>query len=307
MNLKEQDILFSIIIPTYNRSGMIGKAIESVLAQTYSHWELIIIDDGSTDNTREIAKRYNDKRIKYYYQKNKGKSAARNKGIEMSKGDYLAFLDDDDYYLNDFLFSFYKKIKDNNFKKALYMCDVIEEEESGEKIYFSKNMKYIDNPPLFLWINSTNYLPFVTHRDAFQHNIFDIRFPLGQDFHLLIRIAMNMPLYYIPKILCVIYNHKNRSVVRAYKENYNEKINNLNFLEDLIQNHFLELNRFIPSRYIFDKYNKIAYFYGSTALRKRSIKYALKMMKNINWQGTKFKVIYYKLSLLIRSLYYGIF
>ena len=75
----DSKILFSIIIPTYNRAGMISKAINSVLSQTYPNWELLIINDGSTDNTEEIINSFKDNRIKYLYQKNSGKSAARNR------------------------------------------------------------------------------------------------------------------------------------------------------------------------------------------------------------------------------------
>jgi glycosyltransferase involved in cell wall biosynthesis len=79
---------------------LIAQTIESVLAQTYSAWELIIIDDGSMDNTAEVVKQYEDKdsRIKYFFQENKGTPAARNVGIRMAKGKYLAFLDSDDLY-----------------------------------------------------------------------------------------------------------------------------------------------------------------------------------------------------------------
>ena len=71
--------LFSIVLPAYNRGDRIGKAIQSVLDQTYSNWELIIVDDGSTDNTKEVCLQYQDPRISYVYQDNAERSAARNK------------------------------------------------------------------------------------------------------------------------------------------------------------------------------------------------------------------------------------
>jgi len=88
----------SVIIPTYSYSKYIEKAINSVLAQTYRDFEIIVVDDGSTDNTRKIIEtKYKDK-VRYFYQENKGASAARNKGIKESKGEYLAFLDQDDLF-----------------------------------------------------------------------------------------------------------------------------------------------------------------------------------------------------------------
>ena len=88
--------LVSIILPTYNRAEFIQRAIDSVLAQTYSNWELIVWDDGSTDNTAEIISAYQDERIRYFYDENHGVSYARNRAIEVSKGKLIAFLDSDD-------------------------------------------------------------------------------------------------------------------------------------------------------------------------------------------------------------------
>jgi glycosyltransferase involved in cell wall biosynthesis len=89
--------LVSVIIPCYNHGRYLSKAIESVLSQDYSQIELIVIDDGSDDNTREIATAYN---LKYIYQDNQGLAAARNTGIQNSNGKFLVFLDADDWLLN---------------------------------------------------------------------------------------------------------------------------------------------------------------------------------------------------------------
>jgi len=88
----------SVIIPTYNCETYVGQAVESVLAQTYQDFELIVVDDGSTDNTRQVLEPYLD-RITYLYQENQGESAARNRGIQMAQGEYVAFLDSDDLWL----------------------------------------------------------------------------------------------------------------------------------------------------------------------------------------------------------------
>lgn len=87
----------SIIIPTYNRAHLICHSIDSILAQTYRDYEIIVIDDGSTDNTNDALKRY-EGRIKYVRQENKGFGAARNRGLEEVAGEYIAFLDSDDLW-----------------------------------------------------------------------------------------------------------------------------------------------------------------------------------------------------------------
>ena len=89
---------FSVIIPTYNRFKMTQRAIESVLNQTFTDFELIVIDDGSTDDTFRLEDLYKDK-IQYISQDNKGVSAARNRGIQAGEADYIAFLDSDDQWL----------------------------------------------------------------------------------------------------------------------------------------------------------------------------------------------------------------
>ncbi len=88
----------SIVVPCFNYGHFLPKTLESVLKQSYSNWECIIIDDGSTDNTRNVARKYQelDERFKYAFQENKGLSAARNKGIELAVGDFFQFLDADD-------------------------------------------------------------------------------------------------------------------------------------------------------------------------------------------------------------------
>lgn len=94
--------LISVITPTYNCGDFIGETIESVLYQTYSNWEMIIVDDCSTDETKNIVNHYSlkDKRIKYYcLMENSGAAVARTKAIELAKGHYMAFLDSDDLWL----------------------------------------------------------------------------------------------------------------------------------------------------------------------------------------------------------------
>jgi len=93
----------SVIIPAYNRERLIGRAIQSVLSQTMPDWEMIIVDDGSTDDTAEAAKRVGDARITVLRQANAGPSAARNTGMKRARGEYIALLDSDDAYAPTFL------------------------------------------------------------------------------------------------------------------------------------------------------------------------------------------------------------
>jgi glycosyltransferase involved in cell wall biosynthesis len=117
----------SIIIPTYNRAHMIERSIQSVFNQTYQYFEIIVIDDGSIDNTKDIIskliKKYNtnSRKIKYYHQYNSGACVARNKGLLLSSGDYIQFLDSDDFIEKNKIKTQLKKIEKENTPCVL--CD----------------------------------------------------------------------------------------------------------------------------------------------------------------------------------------
>jgi glycosyltransferase involved in cell wall biosynthesis len=96
VNIKNVPPKVSVIIPTYNRADFLAETVDSVLNQTYGDFEIIIVDDGSTDNTYQVAQTFTDPRIKYIRQENQGLSGARNSGIRCAEAEYLAFLDSDD-------------------------------------------------------------------------------------------------------------------------------------------------------------------------------------------------------------------
>lgn len=92
----------SVIIPTFNRSNLLKRAVDSVLNQTHNHFELIIVDDGSTDDSREVISEYlSDTRVRYIYQENSGVSSARNLGVAVSEFEWISFLDSDDEWLKN--------------------------------------------------------------------------------------------------------------------------------------------------------------------------------------------------------------
>lgn len=102
---KNNNSLVSVIIPSYNQANFLSETLDSVLKQDYQNWECIIIDDGSTDNTKEITQKYcnEDKRFKYIKQKNQGPSVARNRGITISNGEFILPLDSDDLISNNYI------------------------------------------------------------------------------------------------------------------------------------------------------------------------------------------------------------
>ena len=95
------EALVSVVIPAYNSEQYINECIDSVLNQTYQNYEIIVIDDGSTDNTVNLVKQYNNEKIKLYHQMNSGSGAARNLGVKQAHGKWIAFIDADDIWLPD--------------------------------------------------------------------------------------------------------------------------------------------------------------------------------------------------------------
>lgn len=189
--------LVSVIIPTYNRAHLIKRSVESVLNQTYKNLELIIVDDGSTDNTKEIIDSINDNRIVYVKQKNQGACAARNKGIDTAKGKYIAFQDSDDAWLLNKLEIQIQKLKENNadvvFCKVFSFGNLLKREIPK---YFKEGFLQKETVPLGV---STGTLFGKT--EIFLNNKFDIEMPRLQDFELTLRIKKNYSVYCIDKPL----------------------------------------------------------------------------------------------------------
>ena len=112
--------LVSIIVPMYNSEKYIVRCIDSLLEQSYENIEIIVVDDGSSDNSVEIIKKYNDNRINIYQKRNEGVSATRNLGIEKSNGDFLLFVDSDDYVSKDIVKVMLDKVNSEN---SMILCN----------------------------------------------------------------------------------------------------------------------------------------------------------------------------------------
>lgn len=138
--------MISIIVPVYNASKYLEDCILSVLKQTYKDFELILIDDGSKDNSLDILKRFEtfDKRIKIYEQKNHGVSYTRNKGIDLAKGDYILFLDSDDWIESDMLEQMYSAMIKTNVSvvRCNYFVNNLQEQYVGNDFFEEKEVTY---------------------------------------------------------------------------------------------------------------------------------------------------------------------
>lgn len=206
---------FTIIIPSFNRGHLIPKAISSVLNQTFQDWELIIVDDGSTDHTKEVIKGYKDSRLRYVYQENSERSAARNNGIRNATSEWICFLDSDDYFLPNHLKVFHDFILKNKLKSAFLVSGGLDEKDGNliEKPVYDSNSN--QHPAKFI-LEKTSITPISVciHKSCLQkHNFIDkYKKSYWEDTHLWIRLALDFPFYQLPEFTNVLAEHKARSV-----------------------------------------------------------------------------------------------
>jgi glycosyltransferase involved in cell wall biosynthesis len=203
--------LVSVIIPAFNSERYLSDAVESVLNQTYKNFELIVVNDGSTDRTEEILKQYFD-RIQYIYQHNKGVAAARNTGIRVSKGEYVAFLDSDDIWAKNNLRLQINYLK-NNPDIGLIYGEIVNfnghetDEELWSVIMETPRPKGHIFQDLILACLFQTSTVMVRRRVLDTVGFFNESLPLGEDYDLWLRIAANHKVGYVPDMLCKYRRH----------------------------------------------------------------------------------------------------
>ena len=204
--------LVSVIIPTYNRNVYICDAIDSVLTQTYKNIEVVVVDDGSTDNTRDILFRYGSK-INCIFQENAGPSAARNNGIRQSNGELIAFLDSDDVWLPEKLYHQVKLIEQSQ-NIGLVGCGFYKINTSGEITSDPIiQREYNDQKKFFVELLIRNIISGGTSGSLIRRKCFDKvglfseDLWVGEDHDLWIRIAKHYDVKFVEKSLLKIRFH----------------------------------------------------------------------------------------------------
>ncbi|MBF0503854.1 MAG: glycosyltransferase [Candidatus Omnitrophica bacterium] len=204
----------SVIIPTYNRGQYITQAIESVLSQTFLDYEIIVIDDGSTDNTQEILKKYKNE-IKSIRHENQGISKTRNSAINQSCGEYLAFLDSDDYWTSEKLAQ-QVKVLDSHPNVGIVYARMPIINEKGEKIGMKpagvsgKNFKEL----LEVW-GDLPTSSIMVRRDCFtKAGLFDVSLDTMEDIDMWIRIAQFYDLYEIENKVLAYYRRHDEQITK---------------------------------------------------------------------------------------------
>lgn len=226
--------LISVILPFYNRSNTIHRACRSVLSQTYSNIELILVNDGSTDDSVDIINQFHDSRIKLINQSNQGACAARNNGILNSTGEYIAFQDSDDEWRPE---------------KLQIQFDALQ--QSGADVCFCRFLKHnlSDNctdkwPEVYFGVISAKQLikeslvstqTILAKRQLFMNSMFDVNLKRLQDYEWVISVCKNYSFYLVDQILVDVYLQNDSLTLSG-----NEKL--CESFEYILKKHFSDYN-----------------------------------------------------------------
>lgn len=272
---------FSIIIPLFNKENFIENTLKSVLNQSFIDFELLIVNDGSTDHSEKKVLELKDTRIQYFYQENGGVSAARNFGIEKAQSNYITFIDADDYWYPNFLQEMFENIR--RFPELKVFSAAIEVETSKKIIPASYSIVKTADCEIVNYFNASLKETVICtscavfHKTVFEKTgPFDIQLKSGEDTDLWIRIGLNYPILFSWKILAR-YVFDAQSLTKNYKTT--TKTLNFSKYASLEKTNpslkkFLDLNRFslaIKSKIIGDK-KGFFMFYKEIDLKNVSLK-----------------------------------
>jgi glycosyltransferase involved in cell wall biosynthesis len=223
----KNEIFFSIVVPTYNRGDLIAKTIGSLLAQEHQGFEILVIDDGSTDDTEDVIKNINSQKIVYHKIKNSERGFARNYGARLAKGDYINFFDSDDLALPNHLSVARKTILTKNFPEVFHLdYEVKNTDSSLEKSNIGK-AELANGKLLHGNILSCNGV-FLKKEIALQFPFRELRtLSASEDWDLWLRLSVRYQIHLIPEVTSYIVNHQQRSVMMFNEESSLSRTNEL--------------------------------------------------------------------------------
>ena len=268
---------FSIILPTYNRASFLKRSIGSVLAQTYTDWELIVMDDGSRDHTKEVVTSFKDPRIHYFYQENAERSAARNNGIARAKGEWICFLDSDDAFMADHLEVFQSRISTGMHVPAIFVAGIQVQHEDG--VLFKRD--FLDeSKSMLIEIGEKFIIPsqVCAHASVFDQNLFYEQTRIWEDTHLWLRLAAQFAVIQTKSYTVTQHVHANGTVFKGLQRiRWTDVMQYLNAIDDLKRNYRSLFEGKLPTGY-FKEYKKAKInMYLYQARQNKQIGVALKL------------------------------
>jgi glycosyltransferase involved in cell wall biosynthesis len=269
--------LVSIIVPTYNRSKTICRTLDSIFAQTYPNFEILLVDDGSTDNTLELVKKYHDERlIVICYEKNRGVSAAKNTGLNHITGSWFTILDSDDEIVPDALEQMLRIPSERDPSITAVTCNCLDTttfKNSGKGI---EGDQYMDEEALITKCSGEFWG--ITKSELLEMDRFNENLP-GFESILWVKINSRARRYYIDKRLRIFHTGGED---RISKRKENIGTNSSNFRELINENFYFDrIKKFNPRR--FKKLCTVAICYLSADNDKNNAKRWLKQLKSFDF------------------------
>ncbi len=212
---------FSVIVPTYNRARLIRRTIDSVVAQNFEDWELIIVDDGSTDDTEAVVRSFDSEKIRYFKKVNEERGAARNYGLEQARGKYVNFFDSDDLMYPQHLEQAYRYLRKSSPPRVL--CFPFEYLDSkGNHLFTRKGFEGRLNERIletnFISVNSA----FIA-RDLLIDDLrfsSDRKFRVAEDWYFFIRLSMECEIQGVQEATHAYFVHEENTMSQISSEDY---------------------------------------------------------------------------------------
>lgn len=215
---------FTVIIPTFNRAGELLASVQSVLSQTFGDLELIIVDDGSTDDTASVVREFSDARIRYIYQDNRERSVSRNKGMQLAKGEYVCLLDCGDVFYPSHLSVFHEQILKDGKPIAIYKSMMKYDDGSRpDDLSYSYKGTSKEDAIRYVWSNGSQLICLCFHSSIGRKISFPEKYFWFEDIHWLIRVVMAYPL---KQIMAMTTRYVNADNSYLLKTNYNRYLDN---------------------------------------------------------------------------------
>lgn len=223
--------MITVIIPLYNKELSIKNTIQSVLNQTFQEFEIIVINDGSTDRSVERVESLNDARIRLIHQENQGVSTARNRGIKAAKYNWISFLDGDDWWDKSFLETFYK-LKTENSNTKVFIGQYVQVNSKNKIIMLDRFPLENGHFNLYNYLSAFWSSSMLINKKVFEKcGVFDENLTHGEDTDLWIRIALEYKIFYTNKVVAFYNiggNPLTRSVgkIPSFDQHFISKIDN---------------------------------------------------------------------------------
>ncbi|MGL5989238.1 glycosyltransferase family 2 protein [Cetobacterium sp.] len=275
----------SIIVPVYNVEKYLEQCLDSILAQTFKNFEVILVNDGSTDSSGEICDRYTkiDSRIMVFHKINDGVSNTRNLGVQKSKGKYVVFIDSDDYIMKNYCKILIESIEE--LKSDIVVCKMVREIPKKEDLNYTK--QFFNRVESLIKMFQGNLYRFSLSGKIYRADIIKkYKFPKGmihEDMGTVYKYFLEAKnIVYIDYIGYVYFHRENSILTKKYNKNRLDAFIHWKEILELTKNEPQDLVKEVYKRYLYWIVDNIFYILSIDEKRDKKLEYLLFIKKNIN-------------------------